>query len=95
MKKCSVCGNEMKDDMLYCSKCGSCQDGKLHCENCGSEVKEDDSFCSVCGEPVGKFRKVCRTCGYELQENSNFCPKCGNQRNNISNKSKKQLKGSA
>lgn len=68
MNYCKNCGNELKDDDLFCEICGikcdinnaeseSAQQNDdsgntLFCEKCGNKVSTSDSFCFFCGAPV-------------------------------------------
>lgn len=49
MKYCSNCGKELKDDDLFCSKCGTKQILERKCINCGIKLDEDAVFCPKCG----------------------------------------------
>lgn len=67
-KYCSNCGNELREDDVFCEKCGTkCEaenieseipevveqsDNAIFCEECGNKIINSDSFCSFCGAPV-------------------------------------------
>lgn len=46
---CPNCGKELKDDDLFCSKCGTKQILERKCINCGIKLDEDAVFCPKCG----------------------------------------------
>lgn len=58
--RCPVCGNEIAEGSLFCSKCGSRiipkdEDGNpqkikvKYCPNCGLKLSENAEFCFNCG----------------------------------------------
>lgn len=47
-KNCPQCGDELEEDDVYCSNCGSKASQRVFCE-CGDEVRSDWSFCPRCG----------------------------------------------
>ena len=50
MQNCNKCGNEIKQDDLFCTKCGSIIE--RICKKCGKKYGADDKFCEVCGEKL-------------------------------------------
>ena len=58
----TIKGNERKEDVIICSKCGERND-------------DGDRFCKRCGQPILKRR--CPNCLSFVDEDSTFCPKCG------------------
>lgn len=50
MYNCNKCGNEIKQDDLFCTKCGNRIE--LVCRKCGNKYGADDKFCEVCGEKL-------------------------------------------
>lgn len=81
---CSNCGEPLKQDAEFCSKCGTkvAEDNPNKCESCGSEVPEGVLFCPTCGAKVKQPQKapqarICRNCGFRLDEDTTFCPECG------------------
>ena len=81
---CSNCGEPLKQDAEFCSKCGTkvAEDNPNRCESCGSEVPEGVLFCPTCGTKVKQPQKapqarICRNCGFKLDEDTAFCPECG------------------
>ncbi|MCB6201073.1 PrsW family glutamic-type intramembrane protease [Extibacter muris] len=53
-KICSACGNILKDNALFCSKCGNKYIDKsttiLKCSNCGLPININAKFCPNCGQ---------------------------------------------
>ena len=56
-KVCPKCGNEMKGDAKFCSKCGEKYEESEQnnqqlsfCPNCGKQVKINARFCPACGK---------------------------------------------
>lgn len=56
---CKNCGNELKENALFCGKCGTKVEKpkKRFCFKCGNELKENASFCGRCGTKVKKDEK--------------------------------------
>jgi hypothetical protein len=48
MKKCSVCGYEAVDEVIFCGKCGT-RFAERKCPRCGIIFNNDLSFCPNCG----------------------------------------------
>lgn len=48
--KCSKCGAELQDGVLFCRECGTkIEKVKRFCRDCGAEIAEGVKFCSNCG----------------------------------------------
>lgn len=51
--KCSKCGAELQEGVLFCRECGAkaenVEKAKKFCRDCGTEIQEDDKFCPNCG----------------------------------------------
>jgi hypothetical protein len=47
--KCNKCGYDLKDDAIFCTKCGDKQWQESRCSPCGHDLSVDDRFCSKCG----------------------------------------------
>ena len=73
-KSCVKCGEKIKKDAKFCSKCGASQFEK--CPKCNEEVSTNAKFCSNCGEQLVK-EKICPKCGKTVKTNSKFCSECG------------------
>ena len=50
MQNCNKCGNEIKKDDLFCTKCGN--GIELVCKKCGYHYGAEDKFCEVCGDKL-------------------------------------------
>ena len=59
--KCTKCGNELKDGMKFCTKCGTAVSANPQ----QSAVKQSPSM------------NVCIKCGNQLKPGQKFCTKCG------------------
>lgn len=96
MKICPKCKTQLKDDALFCVRCGTslAASEKKYCPRCNAEIKSDDAvFCRTCGfkfdeenAPVVRvsdnISKICCYCGYLLpDDNARFCKKCGGEFN--------------
>lgn len=51
--RCTKCGNELKDGVKFCPKCGTAVPSIKYCENCGSALSPDSSVCPNCGRDYG------------------------------------------
>lgn len=55
-KKCLNCENMCKDDVKYCTNCGSDKfigvDSSFLCSNCGDILKESSKYCTNCGSNI-------------------------------------------
>jgi len=49
--KCDKCGQELPDNAIFCSKCGTPVEGVKQCE-CGAVNKMDDEYCTACGKKL-------------------------------------------
>ncbi len=49
---CPKCGETLKKDAAFCSKCGTRVEVDKVCANCGSKVELSEAFCSKCGTPT-------------------------------------------
>ena len=49
--KCYKCGEELSDDAIFCSKCGTSVEGVIVCE-CGTKNKIDNDYCTNCGNKL-------------------------------------------
>ena len=80
---CSNCGEPLKLDAEFCSKCGTKvkANDSNRCEQCGAEIPDGVLFCATCGAKVKQQQKpqarICRNCGFRLDEDTAFCPECG------------------
>ena len=60
----SVCNNELKPDVAYCSNCGTKVDKTLFkpkkniCSKCNLELQPDAKFCGQCGTKVLRKGKL-------------------------------------
>jgi predicted nucleic acid-binding Zn ribbon protein len=61
MAICSGCGENIEDDVKFCSKCGKAVDSVSEninrdtiafCSGCGEKIENDVKFCSKCGKAV-------------------------------------------
>ena len=50
--KCWNCGEKIKSDDKFCSKCDSEVNKKRVCSSCGKEVGQDFEYCSYCGKKL-------------------------------------------
>lgn len=55
MAVCSECNAKLRDDDIYCPKCGHqvTKNKQLFCCRCGAKIPSGESFCSKCGTKVG------------------------------------------
>jgi predicted amidophosphoribosyltransferase len=57
---CSRCGNETKENEVYCEKCGYKLPQQVaaieqrFCIKCGAELRKEEKFCSSCGTRIGE-----------------------------------------
>jgi hypothetical protein len=56
MKKCSVCGYEAIDEVMFCGKCGN-RFSERKCAKCGIFFSNELSFCPNCGAKVDAIEK--------------------------------------
>ena len=54
VRKCSKCGQELKEGAEFCPECGEKQPKTLKCPKCGTEYEEGTTFCSECGSKLGE-----------------------------------------
>lgn len=52
MIKCASCGNAVKTDEKFCSKCGKSLSKTKKCPKCEKEVDVNAEVCSNCGEKL-------------------------------------------
>ncbi|HAG04531.1 MAG TPA: hypothetical protein DCG28_03730 [Lachnospiraceae bacterium] len=96
MKICPKCGLQLRDDTVFCSRCGTNLEAteKRFCPRCNAEIKSNDAvFCRSCGlkfdeenKPIVRISdnisKICCHCGASLtNENARFCKVCGGEFN--------------
>lgn len=75
--KCSKCGSEYSEGVVFCSQCGNkLIPDKIKCESCSSELDTNAKFCSKCGTPVNK-KVNCSKCNFENKADAKFCSNCG------------------
>ncbi|HAG04532.1 MAG TPA: hypothetical protein DCG28_03735 [Lachnospiraceae bacterium] len=94
MKICPKCGSQLRDDTVFCSRCGTNLEAteKRFCPRCNAEIKSSDAiFCRSCGlkfdninRPIvhinNNIPKICCHCGTLLRdENVRFCKLCGGE----------------
>lgn len=54
-KFCVKCGNELQDDLAFCTSCGAPKmeaPQKKFCVKCGNELSPGHKFCQKCGQPT-------------------------------------------
>ena len=51
-RKCINCGEPLKDDAVFCTKCGAKQPIEKKCPNCGAPIKAGMLFCTKCGAKI-------------------------------------------
>ena len=49
---CPTCGQENKDDWVYCASCGATLSAM--CSACGKQNPSDASYCVMCGTSLGE-----------------------------------------
>lgn len=52
MKQCIKCGEPLKDDAVFCTKCGANQQVENNCPKCGAKLKAGANFCPKCGTKI-------------------------------------------
>lgn len=52
MKKCIKCGAELRDDVAFCTECGSKQPEVVICPKCKTVLPEETKFCTQCGTKI-------------------------------------------
>jgi len=58
---CPRCGNETKENQVYCENCGykllekTAGVEQRFCLKCGAELRKQDEFCSSCGTRIGEI----------------------------------------
>lgn len=60
IKKCAKCGNELSDEALFCSVCGTAvvnegdalPSNMIKCDKCGAVLPVGANFCIGCGAPI-------------------------------------------
>ncbi len=100
LSNCPNCGNEVKLNDKWCTKCGVklelAAEEILCCKQCGNKLKNGDAFCPQCGtkielpEEKPKLR-YCKKCGIELNDNDKFCGECGAEVDYSSSKSRNEF----
>ncbi len=62
VRKCSSCGNDLKDDDSFCSKCGAKEQNATpnFCQNCGYKLTKENMFCPKCGLKAGSAAPVAK-----------------------------------
>ena len=85
MRKCTACGCEMENEVIFCEACGT-KVPMLHqglvCERCGQDIPAGQMFCGNCGLKVKIVypQRTCSKCGHKWtprKPNPKFCPGCG------------------
>ncbi len=71
---CPKCKNEIDDNSLKCSNCGTRVGSK--CKKCGTYNVITSSECSNCGEVL---LRICSECGAANRPNAVNCRKCGKE----------------
>lgn len=91
-KVCPQCGNECKNDDLFCNKCGCNLKQDKKCPNCGTPYADGTAFCGECGTKLTTAAATVTTnANAQYQENTsqpNYnqdsgikCKYCGSQIN--------------
>lgn len=75
-KKCTNCGNTVKEGEKFCNKCGHKLVDEITCVKCGKPLPADTKFCSYCG---AKQLLTCPKCNTEIPPGNEFCSNCGNK----------------
>ena len=63
--KCKRCEAVLKEEDLFCLKCGQKKDEPLVCSGCGNVLFDGSKFCSFCGEKSFEFKRI------EIEESTN------------------------
>ena len=73
-KKCSFCGEQINDDVIFCPKCGNENSNFKYCPKCNSRVDRESDFCVQCGAEFILYRySLCDSSEKELVD---FAFKC-------------------
>lgn len=85
--KCSFCGAELKEGILFCGNCGHRVEveRKQNCPNCGTALCKNENFCRECGYKISDFveedhyadKPICPNCGSIVKSDAAFCGACG------------------
>ena len=87
---CLQCGNEIKENVNFCVKCGwtvPMAEAPVFCTNCGTKIEDDSQFCTNCGQAVqtGANANAAPVMATPVQpptpapEETVFCTNCGSR----------------
>lgn len=86
---CKNCGAEIEDGLVFCTQCGSKQEGDTAktCPDCGTPIEDGVQFCTQCGRAVGEKAETgtgaaeadgtAETGTQEAEQSGGFCINCG------------------
>ncbi len=70
---CRKCGNQLRDDAVFCDKCGTKVSADFENEKVESQGKRKQVYegvihkCPNCGHTLNSYTLICPKCGYELR----------------------------
>jgi len=85
---CNRCANQVKDDDVYCGKCGAPlvsatpvstvieAQPALFCSRCGARAQPGERFCGKCGAGLSAVSETPRA-GPPVAMAAAYCPRCG------------------
>ncbi|CAC5404750.1 unnamed protein product [Mytilus coruscus] len=83
-KRCKNCGHNIRQDQMFCDKCGNklgdvCI-GKINGIPCSKFVSYESKFCAHCGTAnieKNSGKTSCKSCGHDIHKTQKFCDNCG------------------
>lgn len=87
-RSCSRCANEVREDDIYCGKCGAPlvsatpvstvieAQPALFCSRCGARAQHEKRFCGKCGAGLSVVSETPRA-GPPVAMAAAYCPRCG------------------
>lgn len=64
VKKCTNCGEDVPNNVSFCSACGA----KVIWEETIESQQEENCICHICGKPISKDNLFCNHCGTKIDD---------------------------